>query len=45
VTALVSFGITIAPEAGARPPDAVAYALGAAGAIGCWRVAAGRSRS
>ena len=33
VAALVGVGITIAQEPGARPPDALAYALGVAGAM------------
>jgi membrane-associated protein len=33
VAALVGFGITIAQEPGARPPDVLAYVLGVAGAV------------
>jgi membrane-associated protein len=33
VAALVGFGITIAQEPGARPPDALAYGLGVASAV------------
>jgi hypothetical protein len=44
VTALVSFGITIAQEAGARPPQWPTRSAPPGRSV-CWRVAAGRSRS